>query len=148
MVSFIEIIKKLMGDKYHTGTGYPGAKEDMKEFVKKVLGRVPELRGKEDWEVESTALEAVDWARDSICKKLKYAEVEAATPDYYEYVAVYSCSHPEIGQFYLAISEDEDAAGGSAHLAFTLTRDRKEALKEYNDTLKEWRNRGIRFTEW
>jgi len=148
VVSFVEIIKKLMGGDYRTGTGYPGAREDMEEFVKKVLERVPELRGRDDWEVESTVLEAVDWARDKLCKKLRYAEVEAATPDYYEYVAVYSCFHPEIGQFYLAMSEDEDAAGGSAHLGFILTKDKNEALRAYRETLKDWRERGIKFTEW
>jgi len=148
MVSFVEIIKKLMEGDYGTGTGYPGAKEDIERFVRKVFERVPELRGKEDWEVESTVLEAVGWARDELCKKLRYAEVEAATPDYYEYAAVYSCYHPEIGRFYLVMSEDADAASGAAHVGFKLTKSRDEALRDYKEILSSWREEGIKFTEW
>ena len=148
VVSFIEVLKRLIPGTYSTMTGHPNAPEAFREFVREVKEKVPELRARDDWEVESTVLEAIDHARHKLCTPLKTAEVVGVTGDYYEGAAVYSCYHPDIGDFYLAIQEEEDAASGYGFFGFTLTRSKNKALEDYKSVIESWKERGVKYEEW
>jgi len=146
-ISFYEILRKLMDGSYDTMTGHPDAAERVEEFVKDVTARIPELRGKEEWEVEETVQEAVEWAIKSICKPVKTGEV-VTEPDYYEFVGVYSCMHPSIGQFYIALNEEEDAASGYGYWGVTITRNKEEAMERYRGIVEYWKEHGAEYEEW
>ncbi|RLE54210.1 MAG: hypothetical protein DRJ40_11405 [Thermoprotei archaeon] len=147
MVSFIDILRKLMEGTYSTMTGSPDAPETFREFVEEIKVKVPELRDKDDWEVENTVLEAIDYARHKLCSQIKKAEVVPATPDYYGGITVYTCYHPDIGRFYLVIDEEEDASSGYAHYSFTITKNRRKALREYEERIKAWKEEEVEFEE-
>jgi len=147
-IPFYEILRKLMDGSYSTLTGHPDAHDSIERFVKDVTSRIPELRGKDEWEIEEAVQEAVEWAIKSICKPVKAAEVNPATPDYYEFVGVYSCVHPGTGQFYIAVNEEEDAASGYGYWGVTITRDREEAMERYRAVVEDWKERGAEYEEW
>jgi len=148
VVSFIEVLKKLIPGTYDTMTGHPDAPWRFREFVREIKEKIPELKDKEDWEVENTVLEAVDYARHKLCTLLRSAEVAAETPGYYEGVAAYSCYHPSLGSFYLTIQEEEDANSGYGYFGFTITRSRSKALEDYKSVIESWKERGIKYEEW
>ena len=135
MVSFIEIIKRLIPGDYDTMTGHPDAPERFKEFVEEVKSKIPELRGREDWDVESTVIEAVEWTIGKLCKPLRTREF--TVPDYSEFAGLYECFHSDIGKFYLVLNEESDAASGYGYLGFSLTRNRDEARETYREFEEE-----------
>jgi len=147
VVSFPDILKKLLGGKYDTMTGHPDAASRVREFVREVTSRVPELRGKEEWEVEETVHDAVEWAIRSICKPEKTAEV-TTIPDHYEFVGVYSCYHPDIGKFYMTVNEEEDSAAAFGYWGVRITKNKSEALSDYKDVVSYWREREVEVEEW
>jgi len=129
MVSYIEIIKRLMEGDYDTMTGHPDAPSRFREFVRAVRERVPELRAKEDWEVESTVLDAFEWAIESHCKLVR--DYSVGRGNYYNTVEMYACFHPEIGDYYIVKSEEADGDSGYGYVGYLLTRDRKRALETF-----------------
>jgi len=147
-MKFVNIIKRLMSGSYETMTGHPDAPKRFEEFVKEIREKIPELAGKDDWEVEDTVLEAIDFARHKLCKPIRTAEYAPTGINYYEGVAVYSCYHPSVGNFYLTVQEEEDGDTGYGFFGFTLTRDKREAMRLYKSVVKEWKERGIKYEEW
>ena len=141
MVSYIEIIKRLMGGDYATATGSPDAPSKMREFVRSVTSRIKELRGKEEWEIEDMVMNAIAWASENICKRLKGEE--KSYYEYYESVEMYECFHPEIGKFYMVISEEADAPSGYNYFGFELTRSKSEAEESYRSEVEALREEGI-----
>lgn len=134
MVSFVEIIKRLMEGDYSTSTGHPNAPEEFEEFVREVKRRVPELRDKEDWEVESTVLDAIEWAINTSCKLV--SDYNIGRGNYYQTVELYECTHPEVGRFYLLRGIEEDGDAGYGYYGFFLTRDRKRAEESYEEEVR------------
>jgi len=143
-ISYTEIIKRLMGKDYEMMIGSPEAPSRMKEFVRAVTERIPEFRGKEEWEIEETVQDAVEWAIKNICDVVKTAE-KSYPPDYDAFAGVYSCVHPRTGQFYITVNEEEDASSGFGFFGFEITKDKKKALEDYRSIVSEWKgewNRG------
>lgn len=136
MVSYADIIKRLLPGDYSTSSGNPLSPEHFEDFVRRVKEKVPELRGKEDWEVESITLEAIEWARDNICKELNFTDF-SRPPDFSESVGLYVCYHPEIGNFYMVVHEEMDAASASGYFGFLLTKDKERAKEDYRYIVKE-----------
>jgi len=145
MPSIVEIIKRLMEGGGSSSTGHPNAYDDMRELYEFVTSRIPEFKGMSMEEVEEKVFDAIQEVESKFCKAIKGAEVEPETPDYYEDIVVYQCSHPEIGQFYLTIEEEGDSSSGYGYLGFGLTRDRRKALEGFREKIREWRENGIRF---
>jgi hypothetical protein len=106
---------------------------DFEEFVKDVTELVPELHGLEDWEVEEKVLSAIDWVRGNICSEVYGWEYVPEGGDYYQGSMLYVCDHPAIGKFYLVTHEITNEASGFQYFGFTLTRNYREALKEYGE---------------
>ena len=137
MVSFIEIINKLMDGDYAIATGSPDAPSKMKEFIEDVTSRIRELRGKEEWEIEDIVTDAIDWALEKLCK-LKHGDYRG-TYLWKEVAALYECFHPETGRFYVVTQEETDAPSGYSFFGFRLTRSKKEARELYDFIEKEWK---------
>jgi hypothetical protein len=141
LVSFATIIKKLIPGSYDTLTGHPQAEERFREFVEEVKRKVEELKYLPDEDVEDRVLEAIDWARHSICSKVYDWEHVSEAGDYYEGVILYSCNHPTTGKFYMVIHEMESADVGEAYFGFHLTRDYRNALRKYSETKRHLEER-------
>ena len=137
MVSFIEIINKLMDGDYAIATGSPDAPSKMKEFIEDVTSRIRELRGKEEWEIEDIVTDAIDWALEKICKPI--IANERRTYEWEEAIGLYECFHPETGRFYVVTQEETDAPSGYSFFGFRLTRSKKEARELYDFIEKEWK---------
>jgi len=150
MVSFIEIINKLMDGDYAIATGSPDAPSKMKEFIEDVTSRIRELRGKEEWEIEDIVTDAIDWALEKICKRLKGEEKsyygyyeEKRHYVYYDSVEMYECFHPEIGKFYMVINDEANAPSGYRYFGFELTRSKSEAEESYRSNVEALREEYI-----
>jgi hypothetical protein len=137
VVDFLSIVKKLIPGRYHTSTGNPMSPHHFEKFVEEVKKKVPELAEKEDWEVESTVLEALDWAMHTICVK-KREWGHATEAGFYVGMGLYKCEHPDTGKFYIVHFEEEIPDAGEAHVSFKLTRDWREAQKSFSEERKYW----------
>ena len=131
MVSFIRIIERLMGGDFKTSTGHPLAPDDIKRFVEEVQKRIPELSGKDESEIESQVLEAIEWAIKNICRPIKEEVFTAEYADEGVEIGAYECYHPEIGTFYLLNYESWNADTGEAHTGFMLSTNKDEVLREF-----------------
>lgn len=129
MVSFVEIVRKLIPGTYSTSYGYPSSPEDMNEFVKEVTGRVPELAGMEDWKVEEMVLDSIDWFMKKACHLLR--EEDTGGYNATNYIGLFQCFHPKTGRFYLVFREQTYPDTGEHYVGFMLTRDRKEAEETF-----------------
>ena len=138
MVDFLSIVKKLIPGHYHTSTGNPMSPEDFREFVEEAKKRVPELARMKDWEVESTVLEALDWAMHTICVKQREWS-HASEAGHYVGMGLYKCEHPDTGKFYIVHFEEEIPDAGEAHVSFELTRDWREAQRSFSEEKKYWK---------
>jgi len=135
MVSFLEVIKKLIPGSYFTSTGNPHAPEHMEQFVKEVKSKVPELADREDWDAENTVIEAVDWAINNICKSLDH-RIKRGISCLRE-IGLFECFHPSTGKFYMVFDEETDADFGSWFFGFDLTRSREKAEKLFKELIEE-----------
>jgi len=130
-VSFPDIIKRLMGGDYSTGTGYPSAREDIQTFVREIKRRIPELSRKDDTEVETLVLSSIEWAIKEVCKPIKTQVFVSEFTDAGVEIGVHQCHHPKIGDFYIVDYESWNADSGEYHTGFSLTRDKSKALEEF-----------------
>ena len=135
MVSFIELIKKLLPGDYYTGFGYFGSEDDHKSFVRKVKERVPEVAHEEGWKVEEMVNEAIEWIANNLCKPLGHRVKRDV--NYLHEVGLFQCYHPEIGTFYLTFDEESNGDAGAWHFGFLLSRSRKEAESEFKSSVEE-----------
>jgi len=71
----------------------------------------------------------------NFCKRVKGGEIRPHM--YEERYGVYSCNHPSTGSFYLVIDDNEDTLQGVTDIRLYATRNREEAMEEYEKLLEE-----------
>ena len=137
MVGFPTIIKKLMEGSYLTSTGNPESPTHFEEFVRSVKERVEELKGLPDEEVEKKVLVAISWAEENICKPHRTWSYSTEA-GYYVDITLHSCSHPEIGTFYMLTSEEGYPDLGEYFFSFELTKKYSSALDSFRKEKKRY----------
>ena len=134
-LAYLTIVFRLLPGSYSLMTGHPSAVDSVREFYDDVLQRIPEFKDEKDI-AEEAVMGAVEYAINNLCKPI---ETHEETPDsnYYRFIGVYECYHPDIGFFYINIEEEEEGDSGYGYWSVSLSKNKEEAIELYRETPHE-----------